>query len=152
MLPREAIATCNDYADWVISHRSSLPSWFPIDDARETFAATYPFHPTVLSVFERKWQVLPRFQRTRGVLRLLALWVSHAYQQGYKGAHRDPLIGLGTAPLDNPLFRTAVLEQLGETRLEGAVTTDICGKSDSHAPVVIKKLQKPLKNLAFIVK
>lgn len=133
MLPREAVATCNDYADWVISHRQQLPNWFPVDHAQDAFKATYPFHPTVLSVFERKWQVLPRFQRTRGVLRLLALWVSHAYQQGYKGAHRDPLIGLGTAPLDDPLFRTAVFEQLGENRLEGAVTTDICGKPDSHA-------------------
>lgn len=133
MLPRDAIATCNEYADWVINHRTSLPSWFPIDDARETFAATYPFHPTVLSVFERKWQVLPRFQRTRGVLRLLALWVSHAYQQGYKGAHRDPLIGLGTAPLEDPNFRTAVFEQLGENRLEGAITTDICGNNNAHA-------------------
>ena len=69
----------------------------------------------------------------RGILRLLALWVSKAYQEGFKGAHRDALIGLGTAPLDDPLFRAAVFEQLGESRLEGAVTTDICGKKDSFA-------------------
>ncbi len=133
ILPKDAINTCNEYADWVVEHRASLPSWFPLDNAREAFYATYPFHPTVLSVFERKWQALPRFQRTRGVLRLLALWVSNAYQQGYQGAHRDALISLGTAPLDDPQFRAAVFEQLGETRLEGAVTTDICGKKDSHA-------------------
>jgi hypothetical protein len=66
-------------------------------------------------------------------LRLLALWVSRAYQEGFKGAHGDPLIGAGTAPLDDPLFRAAVFEQLGEDRLEGAVTTDICGKKSSHA-------------------
>jgi hypothetical protein len=87
----------------------------------------------VLSVFERKWQTLPRFQRTRGVLRLLALWVARAYQEGFQGAHKDPLIGLGTAPLDDPMFRSALFEQLGENKLEGAVTTDICGKKDSHA-------------------
>ena len=133
MLPKDAIATCNSYADWVVEHRQQLPSWFPIDSAREEFIATYPFHPTILSVFERKWQALPRFQRTRGVLRLLALWVSNAYQQGYQNTHRDSLITLGTAPLDDPQFRAAVFEQLGETRLEGAVTTDICGKKDSHA-------------------
>ena len=76
---------------------------------------------------------LPRFQRTRGILRLLALWVSKAYQEGFKGAHRDPLIGIGTAPLEDPMFRAALFEQLGEPRLEGAITTDICGKKDSHA-------------------
>ncbi len=133
MLPKDAINTCNEYADWVVEHRASLPSWFPLDNAREAFYTTYPFHPTVLSVFERKWQALPRFQRTRGVLRLLALWVSNAYQQGNIRAHRDALISLGTAPLDDSQFRAAVFEQLGETRLEGAVTTDICGKKDSHA-------------------
>ena len=133
MLSRDAVKTCNEYADWMLEHRQQLPSWFPIDNAREVFQATYPFHPTLLSVFERKWQVLPRFQRTRGVLRMLALWVADAYQKGFKGAHKDPLITLGTAPLDNPDFRSAVFEQMGDGRLEAAVTTDICGKIESHA-------------------
>ncbi|MCL6477696.1 MAG: DUF499 domain-containing protein [Peptococcaceae bacterium] len=133
LLTRDALQVCSEYADWVVDHRQQIPNWFPIDYAREAFAATYPFHPMVLSVFERKWQALPRFQQTRGVLRLLALWVSRAYQEGFKGAHRDPLIGLGIAPLDDPLFRAAVFEQLGEPRLEGAVTADICGKKDSFA-------------------
>jgi len=133
LLERDAIQTCNEYADWVVEHRQQIPTWFPVDRGREAFSATYPFHPMVLSVFERKWQELPRFQRTRGILRLLALWVSKAYIEGFKGAHKDALIGLGTAPLDDPMFRAAVFEQLGESKLEGAVTTDICGKPDSHA-------------------
>src|SRR6202166_925961 len=47
------------------------------------------------------------------------------------GAQADIL--MGTAPLDEPLFRSAIFEQLGGAKLEGAVTTDICGKKDSHA-------------------
>jgi hypothetical protein len=133
LLSREAIQTCKTYADWMVEQRSQLPTWFPTDHARSAFEATYPFHPVVLSVFERKWQALPRFQQTRGMLRLLALWVSRAYQEGYQGAHRDQLIGLGTAPLDDPIFRAAVFEQLGESKLEAAVTTDICGKKDAFA-------------------
>jgi hypothetical protein len=133
MLDKEAIKTCQQFAEWVIDRREQLPSWFPIDNARAAFEATYPFHPMVLSVFERKWQALPRFQQTRGILRLLALWVSRAYREGYEGAHRDPLLGLGTAPLDDPMFRAAMFEQLGESKLEAAVTTDIIGKPDSFA-------------------
>lgn len=133
LLGRDAVQTCKNYAEWMVEQRSQLPTWFPTDNARQAFEATYPFHPVVLSVFERKWQALPRFQQTRGILRLLALWVSKAYQEGYQGAHRDALIGLGTAPLDNPTFRAAVFEQLGESRLEAAVTTDICGKKDAFA-------------------
>lgn len=133
LLNKDAIGSCNEFGDWVKDHRQQVPEQFPFDSAREAFAATYPFHPSVLSVFERKWQGLPRFQQTRGILRLLALWVSHAYQDGFKGGHKDPLIGLGTAPLDDPQFRAAMFEQLGEHRLEAAVTTDICGKKDAHA-------------------
>jgi predicted AAA+ superfamily ATPase len=70
-LPSEAQATVAEYSDWIARHRDQIPEWFPIDNANEVFAATYPFHPSVLSVFERKWQQLPRFQRTRGILRLL---------------------------------------------------------------------------------
>ncbi len=133
ILNKDAEDTCRAYAEWVQEHRQQLPNLINPDLAREEFRATYPFHPMVISVFERKWQTLPRFQQTRGVLRLLALWVSRAYQEGYKGAQRDPLITLGTAPLDDPMFRAAVFEQLGETKLEAAVTTDIAGKKDAHA-------------------
>lgn len=132
-LPDEGRKSSGEYAEWVIAHRAQVPQWFPVDNAKEAFAATYPFHPTLLSVFERKWQALPRFQQTRGILRLLALWVSHAYQAGFKGAHKDLLIGMGTAPLDESMFRSAIFEQLGGAQLEGAVTTDICGTKGSHS-------------------
>jgi len=132
-LPPDGRKVAADYADWMLEHREQVPKWFPVDNAREAIEDTYPFHPMVLSVFERKWQALPRFQQTRGILRLLALWVSTAYQEGFRGAQKDPLIGLGTAPLEDAMFRTAVFEQLGEQKLEPAVTTDICGKKDSHA-------------------
>lgn len=146
LLTKEAHEVCNAYGDWVTEHQSQVPNWFPGDKARVQFAATYPFHPMVLSVFERKWQTLPRFQKTRGMLRLLALWVSRAYQEGYKGAHKDQLIGLGTAPLDDPLFRIAAFEQLGgETVLESVVTTDICGKAESFATLLDKEAIDAIK-------
>ena len=133
ILSKDALETCKEFGDWASEHQKQLSGQFRADHAKEAFMATYPFHPALISVFERKWQALPRFQQTRGVLRLLALWVSKAYSEGYKGSQKDPLIGLGTAPLDDPMFRSAAFEQIGETKLEGAVTTDICGKKDSHS-------------------
>lgn len=130
LLPPDAESTCQTYADWVRSQRVQLPGWFPFEQAQSAFLAAYPFHPTVLSVFERKWQALPRFQRTRGILRLLALWIAKEYQADYQEAHRDPLIGLGTAPLEDRDFRAAVRAQLGDDeRLEAPLMTDICGKN-----------------------
>ena len=132
-LLNEALKTIEEYEVWFQANKHQLPSWFPVETARDALKASYPFHPSLLSVFERKWQGLPRFQQTRGMLRFLALWISNAYNEGYKGAHKDPLISLGTAPLEDPLFRAAVFEQLGESRLEPAVTTDIAGKDHAHA-------------------
>jgi predicted DCC family thiol-disulfide oxidoreductase YuxK len=132
-IPDEGQKTIKAYARWVTDNHQLIAENWSREKAIEAFAASYPFHPTALSVFERKWQALPRFQRTRGVLQLLARWVAKAYADGYSGAQNDPLIDLGTAPLDDPDFRAAVFEQLGQERLEAAVTTDIAGKFNSHA-------------------
>lgn len=131
-LDADASKTATAYAEWAIEHSAEL-SGIDADTARERFLAAYPFHPSVLSVFERKWQSLPRFQRTRGVLRLLALWVAHNHQEEHRKATREPLLTLGLAPLDNPLFRAALFEQLGSDSLEIPVATDIIGKADAHA-------------------
>lgn len=132
-MPGDARKTIGEYVTWLQDHKAQIPNWFNIDYAREAFEASYPFHPGVLELFERKWQSLPQFQRTRGVLRLLALWVSKSYNDGYKKNIKESLITLGSAPLEDPNFRAVVFEQLGETRLEAAVTTDIAGKKESHA-------------------
>ena len=119
------------YAEWIVAHRNKLPTWFPVDNAEKIFEATYPFHPVALSVFERKWAGLPQFQRTRGVLKMLAMWVSRVYKTDFTVAHKDPLISLGSAPFEDKLFRAEVFDQLGQ-QLEAAVTSDIAGP-EAHA-------------------
>lgn len=145
-LANDALETVEEFDAWFKANKQQLPNTFPVENAREALKASFPFHPSVLSVFERKWRALPRFQQTRGVLRLLALWVSKAYSEGYKGGHKDPLISLGTAPLEDALFRAAVFEQLGESRLEGAVTTDIVGKQHAHALRLDAEASNEVKN------
>jgi hypothetical protein len=136
--------TARAYARWAQDHREQLPRWFPIDRTHEVVEGTYPFHPTVLSVFERKWQSLPSFQRTRGILRLLAQWVADAYEEGFKEGHADPLITIGTAPLDDQFFRTAVLDQLGEERLVAPILSDIAGE-EAHAERLDEQASETLR-------
>ncbi|HXG36711.1 MAG TPA: DUF499 domain-containing protein [Dehalococcoidia bacterium] len=153
---KEIRRTAKAYAQWIHQHRKQLPEWFPVDHTEKIFEATYPFHPTVLSVFERKWQSLPKFQRTRGILRLLAIWVVHASRKDYEERSREPLITLGTAPLQDALFRAAVFEQLGEQRLEAAVLADIAGKEahavrlDQEATSTVKRLRLHQKVAATV--
>jgi hypothetical protein len=131
------------YADWSFERRAQLPpEWTAVDTAtteakareylRERFETCYPFHPATLSVFQRKWQALPQYQQTRGTLAMLAQWISLAYKEGFTNARREPLITLGSAPMDIPDFRSVVLGQLGESRLVAAIDADISG-SQSHA-------------------
>jgi hypothetical protein len=140
----EVKKTASVYAEWAIEHTQELTG-IDADTARDRFLAAYPFHPSVLSVFERKWQSLPRFQRTRGVLRLLALWVARNHQEEHRKATREPLITLGLAPLQDPTFRAAMFEQLGSDGLEIPVTTDIVGKSDAHAVRLDKEADDAVK-------
>jgi hypothetical protein len=133
ILNADAKAVCSAYAQWVMQYRSSLSPEFPFDNAQQEFEAAYPFHPVVLSLFQRKWRSLPQFQQTRGILKLLAQWVAEAFTDNYKKGHRDLLISLGTAPLDNLSFRDVVSQQLNEDRLKAVITTDICGRPDAHA-------------------
>lgn len=138
-------ATVAAYAEWASEHSSELAG-VDRDTAMEQFKASYPFHPSVISVFERKWQSLPRFQRTRGVLRLLALWVAHNFKEDHNRTTKDPLIMLGSAPLSDPLFRAAVFEQLGSSELEAPVTADISGKQgESHSLKLDKEATEAIK-------
>ena len=131
-------AVARGYADWCFERTARLPSeWLAVDSAtttakakeflRERFEACYPFHPATLSVFQRKWQALPQFQQTRGALAMLAQWISCASREQFHRARTEPLITLGSAPLDVPEFRAVVLGQLGEARLDAAIEADLAG-------------------------
>ena len=39
----------------------------------------YPIHPEVFDRLYQDWSAIPRFQRTRGVLRMMANWISRLY-------------------------------------------------------------------------
>ena len=130
------------YADWCFERRAQLPpQWTLVDSSateakarehlRTRFEACYPFHPATLSVFQRKWSALPQFQQTRGTLAMLAQWISWAHRDGFTRARTEPLITLGSAPLDVSDFGS-VLGQLGESRLSTAIDADIAGMQ-AHA-------------------
>ena len=145
------------YADWCFERRAQLPpEWTAVDSAtteakareylRDRFEACYPFHPATLSVFQRKWQALSQYQQTRGTLAMLAQWISWAYRTGFTEARREPLITLGSAPLEVPEFRSVVLGQLGESRLVAAIEADISG-AQSHARALDADTKGALRNI-----
>ena len=132
-----------EYAVWCFKNRDYIPRELTAIDSsiteakakeyiRKRFETSYPFHPATLSVFQRKWQALSQYQQTRGTLAMLAQWISWAYRTSFTEARRELLITLGSAPLDVQEFRSVVIGQLGESRLQPAIDTDIAGEQ-SHA-------------------
>lgn len=145
------------FADWCFERRAQLPpEWTAVDTAvteakardylRARFEACYPFHPATLSVFQRKWQALPQYQQTRGTLAMLAQWIAWAYRDGFQSARREPLITLGSAPLHDAGFRSAILGQLGESRLIAAIEADIAG-DHAHARALDANTSGPLRDI-----
>jgi hypothetical protein len=145
------------YADWCFERRAQLPpEWTAVDTAttekksrdylQGRFEACYPFHPATLSVFQRKWQALAQYQQTRGTLAMLAQWISWACKDGFVYARKEPLITLGSAPLEVPDFRSTVLGQLGESRLVAAIDTDVSGEQ-AHARVLDGDTKAALRDI-----
>jgi hypothetical protein len=152
---RRAVAKA--YAGWCFTWRAQLPpEWTAVDtittDAKAKehlqarFESAYPFHPATISVFQRKWQGLPHYQRTRGTLAMFAQWISWAAREGFRKARPEPLITLGSAPLDVQDFQATILGQLGEQRLLPAIEVDIAGVT-SHAKALDADAQGELQGI-----
>src|SRR5690606_15447678 len=60
--------------------------------------AAYPIHPEVFDRLYEDWSTLVKFQRTRGVLRLMAAVIHCLWEKG----DRNPLILPSTIPMDDP--------------------------------------------------
>jgi len=87
---------------------------------REKMRRAYPFHPELIDVLFERWSTIPTFQRTRGVLRLLAEVVSDLY----KREHAAPLIQPAHVNLANPDIRRELVKHIG-SEFDGVIAADI---------------------------
>jgi hypothetical protein len=71
----------DSYATMYQDHKDELPPKAREADYRRKLETAYPFHPDVIDILYEKWGTFPSFQRTRGVLRLLANVVEDLYQR-----------------------------------------------------------------------
>ena len=74
----------------------------------EQMKRAYPIHPEVLRRFSGDWSVLDKFQRTRGILKIMA----NAVYGLWSGESTAPLITPALLPFRDTKVRTALLEPL----------------------------------------
>ena len=73
-------------------HQSDVPADATKSAYRERILRAYPFHPELIDAFHLRWGSHNDFQRTRGVLRLLANIVGDLWQQRNTETTSQPLI------------------------------------------------------------
>jgi len=122
-------------------HSGDLPAKVRDVSFREKMELAYPFHPDVIDILYEKWSTFSSFQRTRGVLRLLASVAEDLYQREVN----IDLILPGDLNLERPAVRQEFLRHIG-SEYEGIIGSDIAGH-EAKAPA-LDAANKGWKHLA----
>ena len=99
---------CRAFADMYKKDADKFPSETREGTYLRRLKASYPIHPEVFSRLYEDWSSLPKFQRTRGVLRLMAKIVGSLWRSG----NQDLLIMPGLLPLDDLTVRNELVKYL----------------------------------------
>ncbi|MFN0071171.1 MAG: Swt1 family HEPN domain-containing protein [Chloroflexota bacterium] len=79
-------------------------------DYERRLQSAYPIHPEVFDRLYQEWSTLVKFQRTRGVLRLMAAVIHSLWEHGDKG----PLILPSSIPIDDPRVQFELTRYLAD--------------------------------------
>jgi len=103
-------------------HSGDLPAKVRSADYQHKMELAYPFHPDLIDTLYEKWSTFSSFQRTRGVLRLLANVVEDLYSR----ERNIDLILPGDINLYYASIRQEFLKHVG-LEYEGVIGSDIAG-------------------------
>jgi len=113
-------AFCDYYRE--DKNRSDFPAEVREDEYRRRMQLSYPIHPELFDRLYKDWSTLDRFQRTRGVLRLMATVISVLWQRG----DQNLLIMPGTIPIDETMVTSELTKYL-EDGWDPVIRTDVDG-------------------------
>jgi uncharacterized protein len=99
---------CRAYADYYASNAGDLPPETQEGSYLERLKHAYPIHPEVFDRLYEDWSSLDSFQRTRGVLKLMAKVIHRLWTSG----NNDLLIQPGSLPLFDVDTRNEVIYYL----------------------------------------
>ena len=92
------------------SQQQEFPAECREADYEQRLKAAYPIHPEIFDRLYTDWSALAKFQRTRGVLRLMASVIHHQWEQG----NRSPLILPGDLALDDGRVQSELTRYLDD--------------------------------------
>ena len=110
---------------------SEIPSYALKSEYRERLKKSYPFHPELIDMFRLRWASNPFFQRTRGVLRILASIVSDLWQRQNSLTGSQFLIHTSDVVLANVEALTSQIIILNGASWDSVVNADVSGNSSN---------------------
>lgn len=103
-----AESVCRAFADYYTANGEDFPRETQESRYFERLMHAYPIHPEVFDRLYEDWSSLDNFQRTRGVLKLMAKVIHRLWKDNDK----DPLIMPGSFPLHDADTRNEVIYYL----------------------------------------
>lgn len=100
--------TCKAFSALYESAGGAVPSLTHESRYADELRAAYPIHPEVFRRLYESWSPLPGFQRTRGVLKLMA----HVIHRLWADKDGDAMILPGSLPLSDPRVRSELINHL----------------------------------------
>ncbi len=111
------------FAEFYRTNQSEFPPECRESEYEQRIKAAYPIHPEIFDRLYTDWSTLVTFQRTRGVLRLMAAVIHSLWEKG----DRNPLILPGNVAIDDPRVQSELTRYL----------------SDNWVPVIEKDVDGP---------
>ncbi|MEF3274730.1 MAG: DUF499 domain-containing protein [Chloroflexus sp.] len=102
--------TARAFAELYIANKNVFPIECSQADYEQRIKAAYPIHPEVFDRLYEDWSAQVRFQRTRGVLRLMAAVIHSLWQAN----DHSPLIMPATIPIDDSRVQFELTRYLSE--------------------------------------
>jgi len=129
---KEAAAAYQELYEGLLSRNETLAGGpdQPVTYA-EAIERSYPFHPELVRVLDKRLGDIPRFQRARGALKLLAEVIAGIYHDKDNAA----VINVADIDYSDESVLNHLTENIGKAEFEGVARADIAGPS-SHAASV----------------
>ena len=125
-------------ADWYFNLYQKLGNDVPAEvkevKYRDKIEKAYPFHPELIDTLYEQWGSFPTFQRTRGLLRLLAEIIAEAYKKRTTAS----LIHSSDVNLENPSIAREFIKHIGN-EYASLISADIAG-DHAKAPQIDKTM------------
>ena len=127
---RAISATARRFGEFYRAQQGELPPDTRQPDYESRIKAAYPIHPELFDRLYGDWSTLEKFQRTRGVLRLMSA-VVHALDAAEDSS---PLIMPGSMPLDDAAVRDELTSYL-EDSWKSIIETDVDGVNSTPVKI-----------------